>query len=94
MKQYGGVTNDLSWKNICRKVVAPVRNLEEKIGVIVCAREMCKLVFWLRAEEDPDSMAFRAIESETDILPAGSERQRWSAAALKREDEKIMKMEN
>jgi hypothetical protein len=90
MKRPDWVTNEASWKKTCRKVVARARDLSEgRIGVIVCAREMSKLAFWLRAEEDPDFKVFRAIESESIDLPAGTERQRWSVSALEREDKKI-----
>lgn len=89
------VTNEASWIKTCKKVLARARDLEEKrIGVIVCAREMCKLAFWLRAENDQDFIVFRAIASESDELPAGPERQHWLESALQKEDVKISKFEN
>ncbi len=95
MKRPDWVTNEASWKKTCRKVVARARDLSEgRIGVIVCACEMSKLAFWLRAEEDPDFKVFRAIESDSIDLPAGAERQHWSASALKRENQKIGEFES
>lgn len=88
------VTNEASWRKTCKKVVARARDLEERrIGVIVCAREMCKLAFWLRAEDDPDFLVFRGIASESDELPAGQERLHWSESALQKEDIKIAEAE-
>ncbi|KKL03102.1 hypothetical protein EIK76_13785 [Rheinheimera mesophila] len=89
------VTNEASWIKTCKKVVARARDLEEnRIGVIVCAREMCKLAFWLRAEDDQDFKVFRDIDSDSAHLPAGQERQRWAQSALQREDVKIAEVEN
>lgn len=95
MEKPSWVTNEASWRNTCKKVVARARDLEEnRIGVIVCAREMCKLAFWLRVEDDPDFLVFRRIASESDDLPAGEERQHWSESALKKEDVKIDEVES
>ncbi|HRN82095.1 MULTISPECIES: hypothetical protein [Nitrosomonas] len=70
--------------------MARARDLVEgRIGVIVCAREMSKLAFWLREQNDPSFATFRGIDSESDTLPAGPERQYWSESALREEDEKI-----
>jgi hypothetical protein len=84
------VTNEASWRKKRKTVVARARDLiEGRIGVIVCAREMSKLAFWLREQDDPNFVTFRAIDSESDTLPAGPEREFWSASALREEDEKI-----
>jgi hypothetical protein len=84
------VTNEASWLKNRRRVVARARDLiDGRIGVIVCAREMSKLAFWLREQNDPSFMIFRGIDSESDALPAGPEREFWSASALREQDQKI-----
>src|SRR5262245_15580358 len=88
-------TNEASWRKTRRRVVARARDLiEGRIGVIMCAREMSKLAFWLREQNDPDFLIFRGIDSESDALPAGPERQWWSESALREEDEKIRAAED
>jgi hypothetical protein len=84
------VTNEASWRKTRRKVVARARDfIEGRIGVITCAREMSRLAFWLREQNDPNFITFRGIDSESDALPVGPERQCWSESALREEDEKI-----
>jgi len=88
------VTNEASWLKTRKKVVARAKDLlNNRMGVIVCAREMCKLAFWLRAEDDPHFQVFKGITSASDELPAGEERQHWSSKALEREDKKIARVE-
>ena len=89
------VTNEASWLKNRRRVVARARDLVDgRLGVIACAREMGKLAFWLREENDPSFMLFRAIDSESDSLPVGSEREFWSESALREEDQKIHAFED
>lgn len=89
------VTNEASWRKNRRRVVARAGDLiEGRIGVIVCAREMSKLAFWLREQNDPNFMTFRGIDSESDTLSAGPGREFWSASALRDEDQKIRTAEN
>jgi hypothetical protein len=63
------------------------------MSVIMAARELRKLQFWVRAEQDPDFLVFARIASETDELPAGSERRHWAAEALKAKDAQIASLE-
>jgi hypothetical protein len=90
MRPPSWVANEASWLENRRRVVARARDLiEGRIGVIVCAREMSKLAFWLREESDPSFMVFRGIDTETDSLPAGPERDFWSESALREKDQMI-----
>ncbi len=57
---------------------------------IVSARELSRLRFSVGVNaDDPDFNCFVAIDSETDALPVGSERERWSAEALARLEPEI-----
>ncbi len=94
MKTPEWVTNEASWIKTCKKVVARASDLEEdRISVINCAREMSKLAFWLREQDDKNFIVFRGINSESDTLPTGKEREHWSEDALKREDKEILRVE-
>jgi hypothetical protein len=57
---------------------------------IVSARELARLRFSVGVnDDDPDFTCFVAIDSETDALPVGPERERWSAEALARLEQEI-----
>ena len=68
--------------------------MEGRLGVIEAARVLQELAFRVRAEEDPDFMLFRFLDSESDALPVGPQRQYWSVSALEREDAKIAAFED
>jgi hypothetical protein len=88
------VTNEHHWRENCLEVVHCCRDLlEGRLGVIEAARLLRELAFRLRAEEDPDFMLFRFLDSESDALPVGPQREYWSASALEREDAKIAAFE-
>jgi hypothetical protein len=88
------VTNEQHWHRSCREVVERCRDLMEgRLSVIEAARVLRELAFRVRAEEDPDFILFRAIDSESDALPIGPEREHWSTSALEREDSKIAAFE-
>jgi hypothetical protein len=68
--------------------------LEEKVGVIEGARLMQGLLWQAEdSEEDGDLLVFIGIDSETDDLPVGEERQHWSEEALKEKDIEIRRCE-
>ncbi len=57
---------------------------------ILAAREPNALRFAVNtAEDEPDFICFVAIDSETDSLPVGSEREQWSSDALSRREKEI-----
>ena len=90
MEQPDWVTDKASWRKHCRRVVARASDLiDGKAGIIVCAREIVKLEFWLRAEEDSNFIMFRKISDAGEGLPSDSERQRWPGEERDIEDKKI-----
>ncbi|MBV1921185.1 MAG: hypothetical protein KUG73_10930 [Pseudomonadales bacterium] len=94
MEQPDWVTDKASWKKHCRRVVARTSDfIDGKASVIVCAREIVKLEFWLRSEEDLDFITFRKISVASEGLPSDSERQRWPGEARDVEDKKIADFE-
>jgi len=65
-----------------------------KIGIIAGVRIMSGLRFDTELpEDDEDFLALVAIDSETDDLPVGSERELWSAEALREKDIEIQRCE-
>jgi hypothetical protein len=88
------VTNEYHWRENCREIVQRARDVVEgRVGIIEAARVLKELAFRVRAEEDPDFVTFRVIDSESHPLPVGPERKNWSADALEREDAKIAAFE-
>ena len=88
------VTNEQSWRRNCRRIVARCGDLlDGRIGVIAAAQQLSKLRHWVRADDDPDFQIFIAIESESDHLPTGNERQHWAPDALKTKDVEIREIE-
>jgi hypothetical protein len=85
------VTNEQEWLANCREIVRRARDLiEGRANVIESARALFGLSFRVRAERDPDFQRFAGIDSESDALPVGPERDNWSRSALEREDAKIV----
>lgn len=65
-----------------------------KVGIIAGARIMSGLRFDTELpEDDEDFLALVAIDSETDDLPVGSEREQWWAEALREKDIEIQRCE-
>jgi hypothetical protein len=59
--------------------------LAGRLDYILGARQLVGLRFSVDvAEDDPDFLAFVAIDSETDALPFGRVRERWDGSALAR----------
>ncbi|HUA79686.1 MAG TPA: hypothetical protein VL997_04890, partial [Dyella sp.] len=89
------VTNEPEWLADCRAVTQCAHDLiEGRKGVIESARVLRRLAYKVRDEWDTDFVFFRGIDSESDHLPVGGERQHWSAPRLEREDEKIRAYED
>ncbi len=94
MEQPDWVSDKASWKKHCRRVVARTSDfIDGKAGIVVCAREVAKLEFWLRSEEDSDFITFRKISVASEGLPLDSERQRWPGEERDVEDKKIADFE-
>ena len=95
MKRPDWATNEYQWRANCEEIVERSQNLlDGRLGVIQAARGLTRLAFGVRAEEDEDFMLFRVIDSESDALPTGVERDQWSATALEREDARIAAFED
>ena len=73
--------------NIARRV------LGGEVSILVAARELVGLRFAASDERDPDFLTFVAIDSETDHLPIGQEREYWAPDALAEKDVEIAKVE-
>ena len=55
---------------------------------------MGKMLYWLGLDaSDSDAVDFIVINSDTDHLPLGPERQYWAADALKAKDQEIARAE-
>jgi hypothetical protein len=88
------VTNEPLWIRHCSQIQATAEDLvAERIGVIQAARALLPLIFWTRAQGDPDLAVFTRIDDESAVLPVGPERSYWAAHALEREDSRIRAIE-
>jgi len=73
MKRPDWVSKESLWKKHCRRVVARTSELlAGTVDPFVCAQEMVKLEFWLRAEDDPNFQLFRQLAEEGEALLAGN----------------------
>jgi hypothetical protein len=57
-----------------------------EVGLVEGCRQMVVLCHRAHVADDPDFLPFRAVDSETDALPLGAVRARWSEAALRAAD--------
>ena len=63
-------------------------------GLIDGARKLCALGYALGIDvDDPDFRTLVALDSETDALPVGSERENWAPNALLGKDAEIREAE-
>jgi len=85
------VTNEQHVASVRKRVVAVALGmLSGEIAFIEGAAELAALRHEAAVEDnDPDFTAFVAIESETDSLPIGPSRNRWSNEALARHQPEI-----
>jgi hypothetical protein len=69
--------------------------LQGKLGIIEGARLLSMLAHDLVPDwaVDPDFVVFVALDSETDHLPVGAERQLWEATALVERDAIVSRIE-
>src|SRR5437764_11223306 len=76
------------------KIVAIARSIVSgELGVIAGARHLAGWRFDVGAEQDSDFKFFVGVDSETDHLPVGDVRSRWSPDALKAKDEELRTFE-
>ena len=60
------------------------------VDVLEAAIEMHRLRWQVDVpENDPDFEAFRLVESETDALPIGTQREHWATEALARKEPEL-----
>src|SRR6266700_1283679 len=72
------------------KIVATAQHiLSGQLGIVAGARQLSGLRFDVGAEHDSDFIFFVGVDSETDNLPVGNVRSRWSSDALKTKDEEL-----
>jgi len=72
----------------CRAVI------DGDVGVIAASRKLRDLHYQMFQNVDDDFRIFIGIESETDHLPVGDERQYWNAAVLSEKDKEIAEYED
>jgi hypothetical protein len=76
------------------KIVAIAqRILSGELGIVAGARQLSGLRFDVDAERDSDFIFFVGVDSETDHLPVGEVRSRWSVDALKAKDQELQAYE-
>src|SRR5262245_59172783 len=74
-------------------VAAAQRILSGELGIVAGARQLSSLRFDVGAEKDADFAFFVGVDSETDHLPVGEVRQKWSSDALRAKDEELQAFE-
>lgn len=68
--------------------------LENRIGIIKGARELDRFQFEYNLENNKSLLFFVGISSETDHLPVGEERVKWSKDTLLEKDKEIKEIED
>jgi hypothetical protein len=68
--------------------------LTGQISAVAASRKLSPLRHGLESELAEVLLVFAAIDSETDTLPIGEVRQRWSREALERKDREITEAED
>ena len=63
--------------------------LDGKLDILNGCARLTKQLYAAGLRDDPDSRVFIGVESETDHLPYGNDRQYWAAEALRRKDKEI-----
>ena len=76
------------------KIVAVARNvLAGQVGIVAASRQLAAWRFDVGAEHDPDFVFFVGVDSETDHLPVGDVRQRWSPDVMRAKDDELRDFE-
>ena len=79
----------MDYKEIIIKISNDI--LENKVGIIEGARKLSKFQFGYNLENNESLLFFVGINSETDNLPVGQEREKWKLSALSEKDKEIDK---
>jgi hypothetical protein len=88
------IYNEEHRKLASAKIVAIAQGiLSGELGIVAGARQLSRLRFDVGAEQDSDFIFFVGVDSETDHLPVGDVRCRWSSDALKSKDEELQAYE-
>jgi hypothetical protein len=94
VKRPDSIKNEAQWIVQCTKIRARALDLlEGRLGLFQAAQELNKLASWTHAREDSDLRVFSLLFYEYCGLPAGAERMYWAPHALRREEEKIARLE-
>ena len=68
--------------------------MNHEIGLIEGVRLLSRLRWQVTDDQfDPDFLFIVGVDSETDALPIGEERQLWKASVLRDKDEEIKRLE-
>jgi hypothetical protein len=88
------ILNEAEWHANCQAIVSAAQALiDGRAGVIESARSLCRLAYSVRDQKDESFVFFTAVDSESDALPVGKERENWSPEALERQDMLIHEFE-
>lgn len=68
--------------------------IKGSMGIIAASRKLRNLHYQMFQNVDDDFCVFIGIESETDDLPVGDERQYWDVAVLSEKDKEIAEYED
>lgn len=82
----------MNYKEKIIKIVNDI--LENKLSIIEGARKLNEFQFGYNLENNKSLLFFVGINSETEHLPVGHEREKWSLSALLEKDEEIKKIES
>jgi hypothetical protein len=74
-----------------RKRIAEVAQtiLKGEVGIVAASRELTSLRHEAQVESDDDLTVFRVVDSETDYLPVGSQRENYRQEKLLELDQEL-----
>ena len=79
-----------------KKKIVKIANdiLQDRLGLIEGSRKLAEFQSISELENNKDILFFVGIDSETDYLPVGVVRKKWSKSALMEKDIEIEEIEN
>ena len=87
--------NEEQQRRFSAKIAAVAQQIiSGKLGIVAGARELARLRFDIGTEHDSDFKFFVGVDSETDHLPLGDARSRWTPEALKTKDAELAAYES
>jgi len=66
--------------------------LNKKISIVNGARKLSQFQFGYNLENNKNLLFFVGVNSETDHLPIGQEREKWNSTSLLKKDKETKKM--